>query len=184
MAKREYTEEEKARFAKTGRKSSRKGKAYERDVYKIANPYIECLGWAWSRTPQSGGSVRASRYAHLRSERADLRVDADCPIFPECKDRKNWSLDQLIKGGLDNWLPTKWYVEAFEKASHAAKAPVLIFKRNQSPSFAMLAVKDYLEVTSADLEESKLLRFGDFVMLLFTDFMEVFVKRQKEDRGL
>jgi hypothetical protein len=157
--------------------SRAKGNAYERHICNLANPYLECLDQKWSRTARSGGWIEASRYKHLRGLRADITVDEECPLFVECKNRKNHSLDDILKLGIRNWEPYRWWREAKSKAKHAGKTPILIFTKNFQPDQVLMKLKDYMEVTGVRPDRALYLERG-MVVALFSEFIEAFMHHQ------
>ena len=78
-------------WSKVGSRSRRKGAAFERRLVRVTNGVLGCLGWGeWTRTPRSGGWMKASNDPSLRKLRGDITAPDRCPFMLEAKNREAW----------------------------------------------------------------------------------------------
>ena len=68
-----------------------------------------------------------------------MSEDADFPFSIECKNRKNWTMETILRGSSSEF--NSWWKQCLEDASQSGKWPMLIFKRNQIPEY--IAVWEY-----------------------------------------
>lgn len=107
MAKKEYTPEQMEKFSKTGRKSRRKGKSFERMVAGVLRLWTP--GTDWQTTRNSGRTdIPGDVYAPDRAIK--------CVI--ECKHRKNWSVQDIIRNN-------KGYADEMQKVLIEDWEPVI-----------------------------------------------------------
>lgn len=116
--------------------SKQKGNNFERKVAKILTEKLEM---EFNRTPQSGGL----RWASDNNVYGDIVTPNNFPFIIECKNRENWSFDQLMKGQckeFDNWV--KQVTEDCCRYNHNSgdkdtilKVPLIIFTKNRMPIY-------------------------------------------------
>ena len=146
--KKKYTPEQIAKFKKTGRKSSRKGKARERKLAKLLSRWWTCGkdSKAFRRTPQSGG------FPKKRSHGDVLPITFEASLFPfviDVKDRKTLQdfefADLLVnsKSKIFAWFDELSQIIAENPAMHAGKMRLMVIHKNQ---------KDYCMVGSKEIE--------------------------------
>ncbi len=80
--------ERQARLSAIGRRSRRKGKAFERTIARMLRDFS---GDNWQTTRNSGRTDLAGDV---------YPVDIGCSSVHECKDRKDWSVFDLLKSNL------------------------------------------------------------------------------------
>ncbi|MBT8386873.1 MAG: hypothetical protein KJO12_05630 [Ignavibacteria bacterium] len=116
----------------SARHASRKGKGFERQIAKSLSRWwgIES---SFRRTPISGAWDK---------ERAagDIIVPDQFPFGIECKCQEGWELVQLIKNPV-NCKIMKFWKQTVEECKKSKK-PLLVFSKNQQPSFALFRKKD------------------------------------------
>lgn len=106
-----------------------KGARNERELAKV---FTEWWGEQFVRTPLSGGWAKGKK-----SVSGDLVSKEDNTKFPfslEAKCVEGWTFDVLWNPGS---LIFKWWEQCLEDALNAGKIPLLVFKRNLKPWFAM-----------------------------------------------
>lgn len=113
----------------SGKKSSNKGKDYERKIAKLLSDWC---GFELIRTPMSGAwqgtagdIIPKDRSKHF-------------PFLVECKKQENWSLEQILEshGPFSSWV-TQVQQELVKDLSngHNVKSFLLIFTRNNKPDY-------------------------------------------------
>lgn len=112
--------------------SKAKGNNFERQVAKRLS---KLLGKEFTRVPCSGGL----RWNNQEGIFGDIVTPEEFPFIIECKNRENWSFDQLMKKEckeFDKWCEqvvndcTRYY-ELFK----VEKEPLIIFTKNRLPIF-------------------------------------------------
>lgn len=150
--KRIYTPEEIAKFKKTGRKSSRKGKKRENEFAKALS-----LWWtggkdnkAFRRTPQSGGFPKKGSHGDI------LPIAMEASLFPfviDVKDRKSIAkmdfTDLLVhdKSPIFQWWKELESVILDNPQFHAGKMRLMVIHKKQQ-DYCMVGGKEIEYITS------------------------------------
>jgi hypothetical protein len=128
----------------TGKKrinSKAKGSEFER---KVAKALSQWWGEEFHRTPMSGG-------LHWKEDNrvaGDIVTPPDSlyPFTTECKKREGWDLEQVLKGTGD---VEKWWNQAVADGERVKLKPLLIFSKNFAPSYVMMTLNDFLDISKA-----------------------------------
>ena len=130
---------------------SAKGKAFERHVAHMIIDDFASFGITKQdcyRTPLSGGHFAASK-----EEPSDLVLSPKLrKLFPyviECKSYRKLDWHKLlVPGPKGHWQ--EWWDQvnkAAEGGAHDAREPLLVFRQNRSPVFALLRFRNLIRVT-------------------------------------
>lgn len=150
--KRVYTPEEMARFKKTGRKSSKKGKRRENEFAKALSKWWTAgkTNKAFRRTPLSGGFPKRGSHGDI------IPIDPVAQLFPfviDVKDRKNVNdlefADMLVreKCPLFKWWAELEAVIRDNPQFHAGKMRLMIIHKKQK-DYCMVGGKELDYITS------------------------------------
>lgn len=112
-----------------GRRSSRRGKAFER---RVAKYLTRVMGFEWRRTPLSGGWTK-KRQEHLGDVYPVGNPSLEKKVLVECKNRKGWTLQQLMRktGPVGKWM------RSLEEAPVERR---LLFLTSPGSSFTLLGL--------------------------------------------
>lgn len=123
--------------------SKNKGNTFERKTAEILGDWWKAK---FNRSPQSGGASWASENNAV----GDIITSAEArfPLVVECKDRENWTLDNVL---LNNKEPHTWWQQVVGDAEAVDKSPCLIFKRKYSQIYVALP---YVEDVYMKLREN------------------------------
>lgn len=112
-----------------GRRSKRKGKAYEA---RVAELFTKFTGISFRRTPNSGGYNKSGGVViadHLFS--GDIICDNPNFIFNvEAKNRENLSLPALLKNPCTSF--SEYWFQCLEDAARADRIPIMVLKPDHS----------------------------------------------------
>lgn len=117
---------------------SEKGKVAEREVAAMLEAWWSPLepGCRFIRTPQSGGWHSADVRAEFRAC-ADIMTTAHrFPFAVESKRREGWAEKNLLAGRRSPvW---GWWRQTLREAAEAGLEPLLLFRKNRRPWWAMV----------------------------------------------
>lgn len=122
------------------KRSSDKGKEYERHVAKVLSEWCGCT---LIRTPMSG-AWQGTAGDIIPKNRSD-----NFPFTVECKKQEGWVMEQIMAGC---GLFQEWVVQSLDGVSkdreHGREVLtyMLIFSRNFKPDYIAMQVKDLPEV--------------------------------------
>lgn len=136
--------------------SKQKGNNFERKVAKILT---EKLGMEFNRTPSSGGL----RWASDNNVYGDIVTPDDFPFIIECKNRENWSFDQLMKGEckeFDSWAEqVEGDCDRFQNNTLEYAYPLIIFTKNRMPIYIayknIIYDKQYKNIIEKCIEDNQ-----------------------------
>ncbi len=120
--------------------SRAKGQRAERELVK---KFSKFWGSDFARTPLSGGMATLGKKYNVDVSGDVVTDDPSWPFSVECKHHdSSWNLESLFnpKNPIE-----KWWGQCCKAADSAGKRPLLVFKKNRGPFYAML-------VTDKDLD--------------------------------
>jgi hypothetical protein len=88
-----------------------------------------------------------------------LPVAMNFPLCVECKDRKQWTFDDVLRKGKHSHL-LEWYDKAVTDAADYALLPWLVFRKNYHPIYVAMGTGH--RSTRAILKQVPYLRFMDY----------------------
>ena len=142
-----------------------KGSRFERKVAKV---FGDWCGIELMRTPQSGGMSESFPGDIMPKDKL-----TPFPLMIECKHQEGWTMMGLVTEWPDYKCVMKWWkqcVAASIDYEHPT-IPLLVFKKNRTPMFAMIRWKD---VVGMPLPPPVILLTGDIVVMLLDNFLETF----------
>jgi hypothetical protein len=147
---------------RAGKKASRKGKSFEREVSKILSEW-----WgeknSFCRVPQSGGWNVVSDEDLRARTRGDLVTPKDFPFVISCKKVESFEFHTILS---EKNIFHKWWNEIEEIAFDCGKRPMLIFSRNRWKIFVVVLYEDRCKM-NVNFDEM-IIKFKDKKLSIFT----------------